>query len=126
MGRVTLLDQAEKTLHAAAAALPEPSSESDGGDISEGRHFQQDVAEITIRADGADVTLTGPVYLCLYFDGAWFKAGALNNGQDIAVGDTGWAERVVDVGIADKAALFAAGVAGGTVTAKIHFVETIG
>jgi len=122
--------KAAVTLKADATDFSEPSVVGDGVDLRPSRDggYLPDRAAVLLRkgasAGAGDITLTGPVYVDLWISGAWYKSGALNGGSDVVVGDTGWAERIEDVGLATHATVHASATpASDNVTVDLVFVD---
>jgi hypothetical protein len=107
----------------------EPSASGDGVDLQELKSgaYLPDRAVVLLRkgdsAPAGNVTLTGPVYVDLLIRDAWYKSGALNGGNDIVLGDAGWAERIEDVGVATRATVHAASDPANEVTAELAFID---
>ena len=117
-------------LENAQATLPQPSTASDGADITSWRNaaYSPDFATIAIDSDGVS-TLTGPVELYGYdqTDAKWRKLGDLNSGNDIVLTATlGFEQRVRDVGVFERLAVACATISAGNITATAKPLEVIG
>jgi len=124
-----LSTKATVVLKADSTDYSEPSGGGDGVDLIPSRDggYLPDRAIVLVRkgasAGPGDVTLSGPVYVDLYIRGNWYKSGALNGGADITVGDTGWAERIEDVGAATRASAHAASNPTSQVQTELVFID---
>lgn len=95
----------------AASALAEPTTSSDGGDISEWRsNSRLKTMRAVVYLYGTAATLSD-VILWGYRHDRWHYLGALNGGEDIPIASAtkGYAEVVGFVGIFERLAVSATG-----------------
>lgn len=117
------------TVHAAAGALPEPTTDTDGASLDElrvghtergtARHYDALPESLVLYgySDGAAATVPAPE-LRVYRDGRWYPVanGALNGGLPI-VGS--YSERIAPAGDWERVAIYSPGPITNTMTFEL-------